>query len=176
MKNEIPLIENAIMKLTFKQKNFIYTVARLEYRIWKALTKLEIVNSLINEEQDNIASLIAAIAAAGKGKVADKLLVWKSKAEYKLFKLNLRKNKIDITKIIINQSKLEQTKQALIVLEKDIAKIELQKPHFEEIIKDNKPTLTSTGIFNSWESLNDEVNPVHLSIKAYLKEHFKMAS
>lgn len=176
MKNLLPSIENALMKLTFKQKDFIYTIARLEYRIWKALTKLEIVNSLIHEEQDNIASLNAAIAAAGKGKVADKLLAWKTKAEYKLFKLNLRKNKIDVTKIIINQSKLEQSKQALIVLEKDIVKIEVQKPHFVEIIKGTKLALASSGIFNSWERLNDEVNPVHLSIKAYLKEHFKMAS
>jgi len=66
MKNHLTAIENALMKLTFKQKNFIYTIARLEYRIWKALTKLEIVNKLIIEERENITSLNAAIAAAGK--------------------------------------------------------------------------------------------------------------
>ncbi len=176
MKNLFSPIENALMKLTFKQKNFIYTIARLEYRIWKALTKLEIVNTLIAEEQDNINSLNAAIPAAGKGKVADKLMIWKTKAEYKLFKLNLRKNKIDVTKIIINQSKLEQTRQALIALEKDIANIEVQKPRFAETIKENKPELRYTSVFNSWERLSDEENPVHQSIKAYLKEYFKMAS
>jgi len=178
MKNQLTAsIENALIKFTFKQKNFIYTIARLEYRTWEALTKLEIVNTLIVEEQDSIASLNAAIAAAGKGKVANKLMIWRTKAEYKLFKLNLRKNKIDVTKIIINQSKLAQTKQALIALEKDIAKIELQKPQFVEIIKDNKPALPSyPGVFKSWERLSDEENPVHQSIKAYLKEHFKMAS
>ncbi len=176
MKNQLSAIENALIKLTFKQKNFIYTIATLEYRIWKALTKLEIVNTLIADEQGNISSLNAAIAAAGKGKVADKLIIWKTKAEYKLFKLNLRKNKIDVPKIIINQSKLEQTKHALIGLEKDITKIELQKPLFPEIIIDNKPALPYPGVFNSWKRLNDEENPVHQSIKAYLKEHFKMAS
>ena len=177
MKTQLNIIENALIKFTFRQKNFIYTIARLEYRIWKGLTKLEIVNTLIAEEQDNIASLNAAISAAGKGKVSDKLMIWKTKAEYKLFKLNLRKNKIDVTKIIINQSKLEQTKQALIALEKDIAKIELQKPHFVAIVKDNKPALPSYPVvFNSWERLSDEENPVHQSIKAYLKKYFKMAS
>ncbi len=176
MKTQLNIIENALIKLTFKQKNFIYTIARLEYRIWKALTKLEIVNTLIAEEQDNINSLNAAIPAAGKGKVSDKLMIWKTKAEYKLFKLNLRKNKIDVTKIIINQSKLEQTKQALIALEKDIANIDLQKLHFEENVKHDKAALLYSGVFNVRERLSDEENPVHQSIKAYLKEHFKMAS
>ncbi len=177
MKNQPTAIENTLMKLTFKQKNFIYTIARLEYRIWKALTKLEIVNTLIEEEQDNINSLNAAIKAAGNGKVADKLMIWKTKAEYRLFKLNLRKNKIDVIKIIINESKLEQTKRALIALEKDIANIEVQKPRFAEVVKIDKPALPSYPVvFKSWERLSDEENPVHQSIKAYLKEYFEMAS
>jgi len=176
MKNQLIAIENALIKLTFKQKHFIYTIARLEYRIWKALTNLEIVNNLIAEEQDNITSLNAAIAAAGKGKVGDKLIVWKTKAEYRLFKLNLRKNKIDVVKLILNQSKLKQTKEALITLEKDISKIKIQKPHFEEIIKDNKPALTHPYIFNSLSNLRDQEDPINQSIKAYMKENFKMAS
>jgi len=176
MKNQLTAIENALMKLTFKKKNFIYTIARLEYRIWKALTKFEIVNDLIVEELDNITSLNAAIAAAGKGKVADNLIAWKIKAEYKLFKLNLRKNKIDVVKLVINQSKLEQIKQALIALEANIEKIEIQKPNFVEIIQSSKPALPYSKVFNSWERLNVEENPVHHSIKAYLKERFKMAS
>ncbi len=177
MKNLLSPIENTLMKLTFKQKDFIYTIARLEYRIWKALTKLEIVNTSITEAEGNIASLNAAIAAAGKGKVADKLMAWKTKAEYKLFKLNLRKNKIDVVKLVINQSKLEETKQALITLEADIEKIEMRK---ESIItvKEKKTVLNKEIIFESWNSNRQtkEENPLNQSIKAFLKANLKMAS
>jgi len=134
MLNQLPslaAIETVLMKLNMKQKQLIYQIARLEYRIYKSLLKLNDVNELIMEEEQNIKSLNDAIQAAGKGKVAEKLMVWKVKAEYKLFKLNLRKNKIDITKLIINQSKLEQAKQALITLEADIAKIKIQKQNLQ---------------------------------------------
>ncbi len=168
-------IENVLMKLTFKKKNFIYTIARLEYRIWNALTMLETVNNLIAEEEENITSINAALAASGKGKVTDKLTVWKIKAEYKLFKLHLRKNKIDVVKILINQSKLEQAKQALIVLEKDIADVEKQKlkvPVNVEVIK-------SALAFEKL-TVHDNIgfqNKILLeSIDKYVRNYLKMAS
>ena len=108
-------LETIIFKLTFKQKKFVYDIARLEYKIWQAITKLEIVNTLIEEEEKTMASLTAAINAAGEGPVSQKISLWKLKSEIKLFKLQLRKNKIDITRLIANQSKLEQTKQVNIV-------------------------------------------------------------
>jgi len=148
--NHIAEIETVLIKLTLKQKQFIYQIARLEYRIYKSLTKLSEVNILIAEEENNLNSLNAAIKAAGKGKVKDKLSIWKTKTEYKLFKLNLRKNKIDIAKVVINQSKLEQLKQALMTLETDIkalvaenlnfneSKIEIKNPDIFSHIKRNK--------------------------------------
>jgi len=171
MKNQLSSIENSLMKLTFKQQNFIYTIARLEYRIWKALTNLEIVKKLIDEEKTNIISLNPAITAAGKGKVADKLMVWKTKAEYKLFKLNLRKNKIDIVKLILNQSKLAQIKQTLIALEADMKKIDPQKSKLSPINK----IKTETNIVNRiWES--EKQTSIKQSINVYLKDALKMAS
>jgi len=181
MLNQLPslaAIETVLMKLNMKQKQLIYQIARLEYRIYKSLLKLNDVNELIMEEEQNIKSLNDAIQAAGKGKVAEKLMVWKVKAEYKLFKLNLRKNKIDITKLIINQSKLEQAKQALITLEADLAEIIVQKQNFSKKIKEIK-TVISKGInYEYWERLKqrNEENPINQSIKTYLKENFKMAS
>ncbi len=177
MLNQFAAIENALMKLTLKQKNFIYRIARLEYRIYKSLIKLNEVNVLIDEEEKNIISWNAAIKAVGEGKVAEKLITWKIKAEYKLFKLKLRKNKIDIIKLILNQSKLEQLKQALIAIETDIEKIKMQKQGFA-VIEINKIEPHKDSIFESWErfrQIKDE-NPVNQSIKAFLKEHLKMAS
>jgi len=179
MKNHLNTsIENVLMKLTFKQKNFIYTIARLEYRIWNALTKLEIVNNLIAEEEENIISINAALAASGKGKVTDKLMAWKIKAEYKLFKLNLRKTKIDVVKIVINQSKLEQTKQALIALEKDIKGLEKQQlklkvPINVEVVKG----VFSIENFKTGEYKIKNPNKIILeSIDKYVRDYLKMAS
>ena len=177
MKNQLTSsIENALMKLTFKEKNFIYTIARLEYRIWKALTKLEIVNKLITEEQENITSLNAAIAAAGKGKVADKLIVWKTKAEYKLFKLNLRKNKIDVTKIIINQSKLAQTKAALKTIEADILQFEEQQFKSNSFTETPITNNASNILFNDWQNHQHQNASVKASLTKYFDEALKMAS
>jgi len=177
MLNQLVAIESALMKLTLKQKNFIYQIARLEYRIYKSLMKLNEVNVLIVEEEQNIKSWNAAIKAAGKGKVAEKLTLWKVKAEYKLFKLKLRKNKIDIVKLILNQSKLDQLKQALNALEGDIEKIKMQKQGFA-VVELNKIELHKDSIFESWEKYREvrEDNPINQSIKAFLKEHLKMAS
>ncbi len=177
MKNQLTAsIENTLMKLTFKQKNFIYTIARLEYRIWNALTKLEIVNKLIKEEQSNIISLNAAITAAGKGKVADKLIVWKTKAEYKLFKLNLRKNKIDVVKIIINQSKLAQTKQGLKAIEADILEFKKQQFKSNSIIETTITDNASNTLFNDWQKHQHQNASIKASLSKYFNEALKMAS
>ena len=177
MKNHLTAIENALMKLTFKQKNFIYTIARLEYRIWKALTKLEIVNKLIIEERENITSLNAAIAAAGKGKVADKLTVWKTKADYKLFKLNLRKSKIDVPKIIINQSKLAQTKAALKSINSDILEFEKQQFKSNSFIASTITNYTTENtLFNDWQKHQHQNASIKASLTKYFNEALKMAS
>ena len=172
------VIETVLMKLMIKQKKFIYQIARLDYRIFKSLAKLEVVNALIIEEEQNIKSLDAAIKAAGEGKIAEKLIVWKIKAEYKLFKLNLRKNKIDIAKLIFNQSKLEQLKQALIALETDIAHIETQKQSFAPAERESKIETNHESIFTFWEKAKrlKEQDPINQSVSAYLKEAFRMAS
>ncbi len=171
-------LETVLMRLTMKQKQFIYQIARLEYRIYAALMKLKTVNALIEEEKENIASLNAAIAASGKGKVADKLIIWKTKAVYKLFKYNLRKNKIDLTKLILNQSKIEQLKQALSTLEMDLQEIKNQEQNFNNVAEENKIVPAIESVFNFYEKLKleQEENPINKSIKAYLKENLKMAS
>ena len=128
----LPLLETALFKLNFKKKKFIYEIARLEYRTWLALTKLSHVEELIKQEGEYLASLQAALKVVGEGKLAAQLNVYIIKTEYKLFKLQIRKNKIDIAKLLCNQSKLGQLKQALLVLETDIEdveeKISLLKP------------------------------------------------
>ncbi len=174
----IAAVENVIMKLTMKQKLFIYQIARLEYRIYKSLSKLNEVNLLIAEEEQNLISINAAIIAAGEGKVVDKLIVWKTKAEHKLFKLNLRKKKIDVVKLVINQSKLEQTKIALTALEMSLAWVEKQSLNLTPVIEENKQQLNSESIFTSWQKSkqSEEENPINQSIKAFIKENFKMAS
>ena len=174
----IAAIETVLMRLSIKQKLFVYQIARLEYRIYKSLLKWNEVNALIVEEEQNIKSLNASILAAGEGKVAEKLLTWKTKSEYRLFKLNLRKNKIDIAKIIINQSKLEQTKQALIALEKDITEIDIQKQRFSVVISENRIEIPENSAFESSEKFRqgNEENPINVSIRTFLKEYLLMAS
>jgi len=171
----VTTIETVLMKLTLKQKLFIYQIARLDYRIFKSLLKLEEVEILITEEEKNLRSVNAAIEAAGEGKIKDKLLVWKTKTEYKLFKLNLRKNKIDVVKLVLNQSKLEQLKQALSALNDDIAKIKGQK---KNLTMDNNKEITPSNALINWNKMKemDDQNPVNQSIKIVLQQHFKMAS
>jgi len=175
----IAAIENVLMKLKMKQKLFIYQIARLEYQIYKSLFKLNEINLLIAEEEQNLISLISAIKAAGEGKVADKLIAWKTKAEYKLFKLNLRKRKIDVVKIVINQSKLEQYKLALEEINKTIQGVENQ-----EVIINKSKEVSCNVIQNKvdrsmeWEKIifNKHPNPINQSIDNYLQKVFKMAS
>jgi len=171
----VTTIETVLMKLTLKQKLFIYQIARLDYRIFKSLLKLEEVEILITEEEKNLRSVNAAIEAVGEGKIKDKLLVWKTKTEYKLFKLNLRKNKIDVVKLVLNQSKLEQLKQALSALNDDIAKIKGQK---KNLTMDNNKEITPSNALINWNKMKemDDQNPVNQSIKIVLQQHFKMAS
>jgi len=173
----IPAIETVLIRLSIKLKQLIYQIARLDYRIFKRLAMLEKVDDLIVEEVQNIKSLDAAIKAAGKGKVTEKLIAWKVKAEYKLFKLNIRKNKIDLVKIIINQSKLQQHKEALISIENDIKTLEAQKQKLSPPINEDKKE-TGENIFIFWEKARQlkEQDPLHRSIKAYLNEVFQMAS
>jgi len=148
----IAAIETVLMRLSIRQKQFIYQIARLDYGIFKKLAMLEIVNSLIIEEEQNIKSLNAAIIAAGKGKISEKLTVWKVKAEYKLFKLNLRKSKIDPIKLILNQSKLEQLKKALTCLEIDISMLMAQKQNVSPIFQENhKDETLNENIFTFFE-------------------------
>ncbi len=173
----IPAIETVLMRLAMKQKQLIYQIARLDYRIFKSLAMLEKVEALIVEEVQNIKSLDAAIKATGEGKVAEKLIAWKVKAEYKLFKLNIRKNKIDPVKIIINQSKLQQHRQALESVEKDILDLEAQIQRLSPQVNEDKKE-TGENMFAFWEKsrqLKDQY-PVHQPIKAYLNRVFQVAS
>ncbi len=174
----IASIETVLMKLTIKQKQLIYQIARLDYGIFKKMARLKVVNVLIEEEEENIKSLDAAVKAAGKGKVSDKLSIWKVKAEYKLFKLNLRKNKIDVIKLILNQSKLEQTKHALVSLELDIEHIKAQKQKHLPVILKNKDFIEIENLFPLWESTQaiKEKNTINQSINVYLKQKLQMAS
>ena len=173
----ISAIETVLIRLSIKQKQLIYQIARLDYRIFKRLAMLEKVDALIAEEEENIKLLGVAIQATGKGKVAEKLIAWKVKAEYKLFKLNIRKNKIDLVKIIINQSKLQQHREALISIENDIKTLEGQKRKLSPQVNEVKKA-TGEDMFIFWEKARQlkEQDPVHQSIKAYLKEVFQMAS
>ena len=98
MSGTIKNMDFVLEKLIHKQKLFTYQIAKLEYKIYVGLIKLEQVNLLINNTETNIISLNAAILAAGEGEVANKLIVWKTKEEYRLFKYHLRKNKIDVIK------------------------------------------------------------------------------
>jgi len=175
----VTTIETVLMKLTLKQKLFIYQIARLEYRIYKSLFKLNEVNLLIAEEEQNLISINAAIKAAGTGKIADKLIVWKTKTEYKLFKLNLRKNKIDVVKLVINQSKLEQAKQALATLEKDLTEIEKQKNNFLPVLVEPNLGVDHEGsLFPLWQKYkqSEEESSINQSIRMFLKENLKLAS
>ena len=175
--NSIPAIETVLMRLSIKQKQLIYQIARLDYKIFKSLAMLEKVNFLIAEEEQNIKSLDAAIKAAGEGKVAEKLIVWKIKAEYKLFKLSIRKNKIDPIKIIINQSKLQQHRQALESVEKDILAVEAQIQNLSPLVNEDKKEI-GENMFSFWEKARHlkEQEPVNQSIKTYLNQVYQIAS
>ncbi len=177
MLTSIPAIETVLMRLTIKQKQLIYQIARLDYRIFKSLAMLEKVDALIAKEGQNIKSLNAAIKAAGEGRVAGKLILWKVKAEYKLFKLNIRKNKIDPVKIIINQSKLQQHRRALESVEKDIIAFETQIQKLSPQVNENKKE-TGENIFSFREKARQlkEHEPVNQSIKAYMNRVYRTAS
>ena len=173
----IPAIESVLIRLAMKQKQLIYQIARLDYRIFKSLAMLEKVDALIAEEEENIKSLSVAIKATGEGKVAEKLIAWKVKAEYKLFKLNIRKNKIDPVKIIIKQSKFQQHRQALESVEKDILALETQIQKLAPELNENKNEI-GENMLKLWEKARqfNEQGPVNKSIKAYLDQVFKIAS
>jgi len=173
----IAAIENVLFKFIIRHKQLIYQIARLEYRIYKNLIRLDDVNALILDEEKNLKSLNDAITAAGKGKVEERLSIWRIKAEYKLFKLNLRKNKIDIVKLVLNQSQLEQLKQSLIALETDIKEIEAQKRKIIQATTKNAGGLKRSAIFNPWDvKQTEEKNFINQSINNYLKEFMQMAS
>ncbi len=150
MAGNIKNVDFVLEKLIHKQKLYTYQIAKLEYKIYVGLVKLEQVNLLINKMETNIKSLNAAIIASGDGEIKDKLVVWKIKAEYQLFKLGMRKNKIDVVKLILNQSKLEEVKQALIVVNQSI-KV-LQNPSLEETNIEYLPIATSN---KNTESITD---------------------
>ena len=171
--------ETAKMKLILKQKKFQYEIVRLEYKIFLAVTKLDNVNFSISESEETIVSLNASISVSGKGKVMEKLVRWKTKEEYKLFKLHLRKAKIDVCKIVINQSKLSQTKEALLVVEKSI---ETLNPT-EEKTKELTTSISYTSItpldhlfFHPQDFIKNKNNPLSKSIDEYLRKALKMAS
>ena len=174
----LPALENALFKFNFKKNKFIYEIARLEYKIWLALSKLETVTALIKEEEENIESLRNAIAAAGNGKVAEKLISWQTKAEFKLFKLNLRKNKINITKLIQNQSKLGQTREALIVIQKDITDVEKQILIAKVPVVVNTVANNESGriLFETWNKFLQQKDPVMTTIDQYVRGYLKIAS
>ena len=173
-----PAIENALIKLTFRQKQLIYQIARLDFRVYTTLARLDKLNGLIDEENKSISSLNSAIQAAGKGKVADKLNIWKEKAEYKLFRLNLRKSKIDLVKLLIDQSKLEQLKQALISLGRTLEEIKKQNQVAEKPIAFVPLRPGANGLYEFYikEKGLTHDNPLQQSIRDYLKNHLKMAS
>ena len=173
----LPAIEKVLIRLTIKQKELIYQIARLDYRIFKSLAMLEKVNALIAEEEQNIKSLDAAILAAGEGKVAEKLMTWKVKSEYKLFKLHIRKNKIDPVKIIINQAKLHQHRQALESVEMDILALDAQKLLISPKLNQDEK-MTGENMFILWEKARQlkEQGPLQQSIKEYLNQVFQIAS
>ena len=176
----ITALENVLIKLIIRQKQIIYQIARLDYRIIKSLTALDKVNALILDEEKNLQSLEAAIAAAGEGKVMQKLLTWKVKAEYKLFKLQIRKNKIDITKIILNQAKLEQLKQALTSVEKDMANLNAQRPALEIKVETEEEKVEkikeSLSIFCFMPQQLIVKDPAGHSVNEFLKGALKQAS
>ena len=166
-------IDFALEKLIHKQKLFTYQIAKLEYKIYVGLIKLEKVNLLINTTETNIISLNAAILAAGEGEVAKKLLAWKTKEEYRLFKYNLRKNKIDVTKLVINQSKLKQCKKALEVVEKTILTLSnhvIEKAP-AEITKNSVKPIEATI-----SNISLSPTPGFIKPKSIVKNHYKLAS
>ena len=181
MKNQQTSANNfgdALLKLSFRQKQLICQAARLEFRIFVTITRLNALNEKIAEEEKNILSLTNAIHAAGESKVAEKLRTWKVKAEYKLFRLNLRKSKIDIIKLAINQSKLEQARQALIALEKDLEKINTQQQAMEKPMQSQPALPPVVGLFEFYmkEKKTQYEKPIHQSVRSYIEDYLKMAS
>ena len=168
-------IDFVLEKLIHKQKLFIYQIAKLEYKIYVGLIKLEQVDLLINATETNIISLNAAILAAGEGEVAKKLLAWITKEGYRLFKYKLRKNKIDVIKLVINQSKLEEVKQALITVNQAIDA--LQSPALEEYIIEY-PISSSIEVTKSEMSinLNDNLSLGKIKSKSIRDINLKLAS
>jgi len=148
--------EILLQRFLCKQKLFLYQIARLDYKIWVALLKLESVNKLISTSEANIYSLNNSLAVAGKGEVYNKLSVWKTKEEYKLFKLQFKKNKIDVCKLIINQSKLRQTKEALLIIDILIADLQKQSTQNQPIIE-NEPTINVNRVKSIYKDETFEV-------------------
>ena len=156
MAENIKNFDFILIKLIHKQKLFLYQIARLDYKIWVALLKLESVNKLISTSEANIYSLNNSLAVAGNGEVYNKLKVWKTKEEYNLFKLQLRKNKIDVCKLVINQSKLRQTKEALLIIDKLIADLQKQSTQNQPIIE-NEPTINVNRVKSIYKDETFEV-------------------
>ncbi len=135
-----------LTKLIYKQKQYLYQIAKLEYRIFISLFKLNEVNEKIIKEEANMLSIKNALIVVGEGEVREKLKTWEIKAEYKLFRLHLRKSKINIAKIVLNQSKLLEISKALKVVENTINEIE------------NQEKLITNEIFKTSE--NSHIKPI----------------
>ena len=175
--SSLAAFETIFFKLNFKRKKLAYEEARLEYRIFDALAKLEKVNLALHEEESNLASLAKAIEACGEGKIKEKLMVWKTKSEYKLFKINLRKIKIDVIKLACNQSKLEQAKAELKVVENDLTELKNQElklklPH--KAVEIYKLPLSTMHHFPLLKDEREEA--IKRSVEEFMRGYLKIAS
>ena len=175
----ITALKEALLKFFLRKKKSEYDIARLEYRILANISRFEKVNAMIAQETENIASLEAAIKVAGIGKVGNKLMIWKEKSVQKLFKLNLRKDKISVAKIVINQSKLNGARQALIEINNSIQNLESQISEAAQPLAEAKGAAApGEAIFKLWEKtkIDNHHNPIKDSINEHLNKFLKMAS
>jgi len=130
MKSNVDNIEfnnNAILEILNKKLNAKkYQKSRLLFRTERTILKLEKIVAAISLIKKKNVDLSNAINAIDDGELKDQLKIQKIKAEYKLFLLQVRKNKVNVTKIILNQSKLNELEVIVLNLITTITNIESQ--------------------------------------------------
>ncbi len=131
MNNTDSLNKAVVEILNKKLKSKEYQKSCLLFRTERTILKLEKIEAAIGLIKKNKNDLSTAINAIEDGELKDQLKILKVKAEYKLFLLEIRKNKVNITKIIINQSKLNELDAILLILKTHIREVELQLINIE---------------------------------------------
>ncbi len=119
--------DKVLLSLTKNQKDLDYKKLGLERKIENIANKASSIDTNVASVQAEINSLITVIAGLPDGATKVEMENRKTKADYKLFTLNQRKQKSGTTALVIFQSNMNELDSRLASLVADITAVTTQK-------------------------------------------------